>query len=326
MSLLSVVIPVFKVESYLQECVDSVLSQTYTDIEVILVDDGSPDSCPDICDDYALSDHRVRVIHQTNQGLSAARNAGIEAAQGEFIAFVDSDDYVSPNYFQVAMELLNKISDLDIAEMPMISRFNTKETVRYAAATTTIIRGQENLWSEWFARQGYLHAYSQLKVARRQVFESVRFPLGKTFEDLHVIPQLMKQCRAIAYVAHPTANYFYRWRNESITAQTRWADLDSQISAIQEISQLADSYNNISQHDWANFSMAASNLLIDTIKAARNEQCDAKLNEYTPLLRIIQAHKPTIPVALSLHEGWRTTLKATLLSCLNIRSYLRLLA
>lgn len=90
---ISVVIPVYKVESYLHQCVDSVLSQTYENIEVILVDDGSPDSCPEICDQYANADTRVKVIHQKNGGLSAARNAGVQCASGNYLAFLDSDDF-----------------------------------------------------------------------------------------------------------------------------------------------------------------------------------------------------------------------------------------
>lgn len=98
--LISVVIPVYNVEEYLSECVDSVINQTYKNLDIILVDDGSPDNCPAICDDYAGKDSRVRVIHRKNGGPGVSRNCGIKAAQGEFIAFVDSDDYVSSVYIE----------------------------------------------------------------------------------------------------------------------------------------------------------------------------------------------------------------------------------
>ena len=98
--LISVVIPVYKVEEYLRECVDSVLRQTYRNLDIILVDDGSPDKCPAMCDDYAKSDSRVRVIHRSNGGLSAARNSGIGISRGEYITFIDSDDYVSRAYVE----------------------------------------------------------------------------------------------------------------------------------------------------------------------------------------------------------------------------------
>ncbi len=98
--LISVVIPVYKVEKYLRECVDSVINQTYKNLDIILVDDGSPDKCPAICDEYAEKDTRVRVIHRKNGGLSAARNSGIDIARGEYITFIDSDDYVSRVYVE----------------------------------------------------------------------------------------------------------------------------------------------------------------------------------------------------------------------------------
>lgn len=97
--LISVIIPVYKVEKYLNQCVESVLTQSLSDIEVILVDDGSPDNCPDMCDAYAAMDARIRVIHQKNLGLAGARNTGFRIAKGEYVAFLDSDDYVLPDAF-----------------------------------------------------------------------------------------------------------------------------------------------------------------------------------------------------------------------------------
>ncbi len=103
--LISVIVPVYKVEDYLSRCVDSILSQTYRNIEVILVDDGSPDKCGEICDRYAQHDPRVRVIHKENGGLSDARNAGIEIAQGQYISFIDSDDWVHPEFLESLYQL-----------------------------------------------------------------------------------------------------------------------------------------------------------------------------------------------------------------------------
>ena len=101
--LISVIVPVYKVEKYLHRCVDSILVQTYTNLEIILVDDGSPDRCGAICDEYAAKDSRIRVIHQENGGLSAARNAGLDVCSGEYIAFVDSDDWLDPEMYAVMM-------------------------------------------------------------------------------------------------------------------------------------------------------------------------------------------------------------------------------
>ena len=101
MPLISVIVPVYKVETYLPTCVDSILSQTFSDFELILVDDGSPDACGAMCDGYAREDSRIRVIHQKNGGLSAARNTGLDIAKGEYVTFVDSDDVIAPDCLQV---------------------------------------------------------------------------------------------------------------------------------------------------------------------------------------------------------------------------------
>ena len=99
--LISVIVPIYNVERYLKACVDSIVNQTYSNLEIILVDDGSPDKCPEICDEYAKRDKRIKVIHQENGGLSAARNAGINVVRGEFLTFIDSDDFVSKNYVEL---------------------------------------------------------------------------------------------------------------------------------------------------------------------------------------------------------------------------------
>ena len=110
---ISIIIPVYKVEKYLSRCMDTILNQTLKDIEIILIDDGSPDNCPELCDEYAKQDNRVKVIHKNNEGLGFARNSGLEIATGEYVAFVDSDDYVKKSMFE---ELYNelKVNNLDV--------------------------------------------------------------------------------------------------------------------------------------------------------------------------------------------------------------------
>lgn len=110
--LVSVIVPVYNVEKYLHQCVDSIINQTYRNLEIILVDDGSPDNCGAICDEYALKDRRILVIHQENQGLSAARNAGLDIAQGEYIYFLDSDDYIEPCLIEKAISAMNRDTDM----------------------------------------------------------------------------------------------------------------------------------------------------------------------------------------------------------------------
>lgn len=122
MGKISVIVPVFRAEKYLGRCVDSILHQVYSDLELILVDDGSPDRCPKICDDYALRDKRVRVIHQKNAGVSEARNAGLDAATGEYITFVDSDDWIDPEMYQMMMEKASEY-DCDLVMCDCVKEF-----------------------------------------------------------------------------------------------------------------------------------------------------------------------------------------------------------
>ena len=129
--LISVIVPVYKVEKYLKRCVDSILAQTYPCLEVILVDDGSPDGCPAICDEYAREDRRVRVIHKENGGLSDARNAGIDAAKGKFLGFVDSDDYVHPRFYELLLQALKEegadIAGCDVKKVCKTEKIEEKE-------------------------------------------------------------------------------------------------------------------------------------------------------------------------------------------------------
>ena len=117
--MISVIVPVFRVEKFLENCIQSVLNQTYGDFELILVDDGSDDNCPAICDRYARKDVRVKVIHKQNGGIGETRNAGLQIAEGEYITFVDSDDYIHPQMLEMCMNSFQKESDIDIAMCPL---------------------------------------------------------------------------------------------------------------------------------------------------------------------------------------------------------------
>lgn len=110
--LISVIVPVYKVEKYINKCVDSIINQTYTNLEIILVDDGSPDNCGNICDEYAKKDNRIKVVHKENAGVSSARNIGLEKSSGKYITFIDADDYVEKNYCEELLNIL-KIENAD---------------------------------------------------------------------------------------------------------------------------------------------------------------------------------------------------------------------
>ena len=157
---LSVIIPVYQVEATLNRCVESVIGQTFTDLEVILVDDGSPDSCPQKCDEWAEKDSRIHVIHKNNGGLSDARNAGLDVASGEFIAFVDSDDYLQNDTYQRVLPLA---TTCDIVEFPVYRFFgSTKQSMLLFDNSIYTDKAEY-----WLKHKAYEHTYAWNKCLRQ---------------------------------------------------------------------------------------------------------------------------------------------------------------
>lgn len=211
---ISVIVPVYRVEKYLPACIDSILNQTFTDFELILVDDGSPDRCPAICDEAAERDARVRVIHQANAGLSAARNAGIEAAHGAWLSFVDSDDYIAPHF----CEKLYQTAQRTNADCVMCSVQNVDESGKLIDSALMRVADEVKTGREVLRKIGrddvtpYLTAWN--KLYRRKLFNTLRYPAGRQNEDVFVFAELFCQVQRAVCVAEPL--YFYRKRIGSI--------------------------------------------------------------------------------------------------------------
>ncbi len=201
MSCISVIVPVYKIELFLERCVDSILAQTYTDFKLILVDDGSPDLCPAICDAYVASDRRVTVIHQENGGLSQARNAGIEFALADpdcgWITFVDGDDWVHAEYlarlYHAAVKHGAGISSCKFLYAKWESDIQISEPAESAAEAPEAFYCSE--------RMNAVVAWGKLYA--KELFDEIRFPQGKLHEDEFVTYRLLFQCETIAAVQTP---------------------------------------------------------------------------------------------------------------------------
>lgn len=211
--LLSIIIPVYLVEETLQRCVKSILQQTFTDWELILVDDGSPDGCPALCDEYCQQDDRIKVIHQANGGLSAARNTGLLQAQGSYVTFVDSDDYVRKDTYQQVMQQLVEQPEVDIIEYPITLHAGNKKQEKILSFPA---KRYNNMLTYWFESQAYLHAYACNKVYKRRLFNQVRYPVNKVFEDVYTLPLLLRQSKVVATT--DKGMYFYVDNPQGITA------------------------------------------------------------------------------------------------------------
>ncbi len=225
----SVIVPVYRVELYLRQCVDSVLDQTFRDFELILVDDGSPDGCGAICDEYAAQDRRVSVIHQENRGLAGARRAGLERAQAEYVCFVDSDDWVRRDWLAVIhgcikenggpdMVLYEHVRDTGPAERPLLAPAGYYDRARlekeiYPAMLCDLRPGRFG--------QELVPAYMCLKAARRALFldHYVSDPRVTLFEDIAMAYECIYYARSLVVCTEPL--YVYRQREQSILTAYR---------------------------------------------------------------------------------------------------------
>lgn len=217
-SKVSIIVPIYKVEAYLKKCIDSIIKQTYKNLEIILVDDGSPDNCGKICDEFAIKDNRIKVIHKQNGGLSDARNAGLNIATGDYLYFVDSDDWISSNAIEVLISYFESNLDVDIVagssvdvheyngeiletsySIPLgtISQLNKIEALKH---------NLQNGWAAWN------------KLYKKELFKDIRFPKGKINEDEAVMPHIISLCEKVIIVGQPT--YYYFLRPESITTSS----------------------------------------------------------------------------------------------------------
>ena len=219
MARLSIVIPVYNVEDTLEQCLQSIVGQTFSDMEVIIVDDGSPDHCPQMCDEWAEKDSRIRVIHKENGGLSDARNAGIDMAQGEFITFVDSDDYLDLDTY---VKVMNRAADTgaDIVEFP-VYRF-------YGSARQSMLHLNDQLYTDmrtyWLEAQAYAHCYACNKIYRHDLFKDVHFPTGIVFEDVATLPLLLRETKRIRTTGKGC--YFYCLNEAGITSTAQGPQLE----------------------------------------------------------------------------------------------------
>lgn len=215
-SLISVIVPIYNVEKYLDKCVDSIIDQTYRNLEIILVDDGSPDNCGQICDEYAEKDNRIKVIHKENGGLSDARNAGLKISTGKYLVFVDSDDCMTTD----GIEYLYKLAKKNNAQLVIggTEKFidETNEII-YTSSNQKL--NEEVLNKEDAIKDFFLNGCaSWARIYKREIHENIFFPIGEINEDEAIVLRLIERCTKI--IKSNKIVYNYRYRPESITSSS----------------------------------------------------------------------------------------------------------
>lgn len=208
-TLISVIVPVYKVEPYLRKCVESIQAQTHRNLEIILVDDGSPDTCGVICDELAAQDARIQVIHKENGGLSSARNAGLEIAQGEYIGFVDSDDWLEPEAYEWLLDMaLSEDVRLVCAGRYDCTSWSGTRQVGLCPSAREVISGQE--LARRIFRWENVDSAAWDKLYHRSLFREIRYPVGVVSEDVPTTYRIALEAGRVGMLDKPVYNYFHR--------------------------------------------------------------------------------------------------------------------
>ena len=247
--LISVIVPIYKVEDYLDECVQSIINQTYTNLEIILVDDESPDRCPEMCDEYARMDSRIKVIHKPNGGVSSARNIGIESSHGEWIYFLDSDDWIEP--FCIEM-LINKALE---ANVDLVDGNGTDMTGMCLSAPIT---NNQSLLNAFYSNKLHTEAWNRLIKSSIIKKNKLQFIEGHLCEDVLWGFSLASAANSLASIEQKTYNY--RYRAGSIMSKEqfgkRYRSYQTVIFEILRIAKQNGEINNPKFTEWINYRMA----------------------------------------------------------------------
>lgn len=215
---ISVIVPIYNVEKYLNRCVDSILVQTFTDFELILVDDGSPDNCGKICDEYAAKDSRIHVIHKKNGGLSDARNAGIDwafaSSDCEWISFVDSDDWIHPQY----LEILYRAATEHQVDVSICAFQKTNGDIESFEVNEDVFTVNTE---EFYDRNRINAIIACGKLYRKQCFAEIRYPVGKLHEDEFTTYKILFKLTVVAFTE---AKLYYYYKNEESIMHATWSD------------------------------------------------------------------------------------------------------
>ncbi|MGN0251603.1 MAG: glycosyltransferase family 2 protein [Oliverpabstia sp.] len=217
--IVSVIIPVYNGKRFLKECIDTVLEQTYQNLEIILIDDGSTDDSPGICDTYALKDNRIKVIHQRNQGVAVARNTGLENATGEYIVFIDSDDFINKRMIEKLYIVLKETNaDMSICNFKYVSENGNEIDIKQTAIKNEELCA-EGIIDKLFQENncGYIVAWN--KMYKKELWRQIQYPIGLVHEDEAVIHRLFAECKKVVTI--PDELYYYRQVSGSIMHSER---------------------------------------------------------------------------------------------------------
>ncbi|ETI67555.1 glycosyltransferase family 2 protein [Neobacillus vireti] len=249
---ISIIVPIYNVENYLRKCVDSILSQTFKDFELILVDDGSPDNCGIICDNYAESDQRIKVVHKENEGVSSARNTGIRMAKGKYIGFIDSDDYIDNRMYEI-LYTSAELHSSDVVVCDLLKVHGDEVSVKkykkeFSLLHYSNIEALNQLYTNE-PEKAAVWVYSWNKLYKSWLFKDIRFSAGKIYEDEFIAHKILYHSTKITYV--PETLYYYFQRTNSYIGSEFSTKKFDRVYALKERADFFKKINQISLHDLA---------------------------------------------------------------------------
>lgn len=305
--MISVIIPVYNVIGTLRECVESVTGQSFKDVEILLVDDGSTDGSGRLADCIAAEDERVQAFHKENGGLSDARNYGLDRCHGEIVTFLDSDDMLGGNTLEPLASIMTEHPEYDILEYPAL--VHATHSTEYLFKLSPEVYSSPMEW--WRDTDGYEHTWAWNKLYRRRVFaasgyppQALRYPVGRVFEDVWMVGQILSRTGKIAVT--DVGCYIYRWNPEGITCNASMKENQDLLEAHIELCRLAGI--NMEHEEWHRYYMAM--LDIQIVLAG----CGG------PILMKKQK------VRLKKCSGWKSKVKALLLNTVGLERTCRLFA
>ena len=319
--LISVIVPVYKVEKYLSRCVKSIIDQTYRNLEIILVDDGSPDRCPVMCDAWTEKDSRIKVIHKSNGGLSDARNAGMKVANGELIGFVDSDDWIAPDMYQSLYEAM-KADNSDIAacgvEMVWEDGTSSRMLTKIGSCVLNRKEAMEALIEESWLKQPVWY-----KLYKTDLIRSIFFPVGKYHEDAFWSYQVIGAAERVSVTDH--VGYYYWQRNGSIMGEKYSL---KRLDAIEALEQRQDYLES----NFPNLAIKARcNLWFSCMyhgqKILQNLSAQEKLRGIQYINNVLKRHPVSVSTLNELSQKerfWIKTTKISLIVVCKIRNALKI--
>jgi len=283
---LSIIIPVYNTEQTLGRCINSVLQSSLNNFEIILINDGSTDNSANICESYKNNyPQQIQVIHQKNQGLSAARNAGLDISKGQYVTFIDSDDYISKDLYCHLLEQLNVNHNIDLLEYSLVKEAQNNTEILFNFKDSIY----RNHRSYWIKTHAYIHAFAWNKIYKRELFKDLRYPIGKKFEDVWLLPRIIQKCQTIATTS--CGYYHYDYNPHGITATADGMALQDLLNAHLKVFE---------QYQNADYYLSLLNIQIDVFNRLKT------------------------PILLPYKRYW-TNFKLVLVSCLGVKTTCRIM-